>query len=96
MDIDKCNIYFGNLKIKTGYFGQYKFYEDSAKRDLTLIKMGEVINNNYYIPPTISLINGGSVGLLEMGQTTNNSNYIAPIISVIDGGSVTLIQLTEV
>lgn len=29
MDIDKCNINFGNLKIKTVYFGQYKVYEDT-------------------------------------------------------------------
>lgn len=29
MDVSKCNIYLGNLKIKTGYFGQYKFYEDT-------------------------------------------------------------------
>ena len=63
----------GNLKITSIYYNGNILYQEQSKRELTLIKMGEVTFNNIYIAPQVSNIDGGSIKLLEMGQTTFNS-----------------------
>ena len=85
----------GNLKIKEIWYNNNILYQDNAKRDLTLIQMGEVTFNNIYNPPIYTNLTDTLV-VLEMGQTTNNNQYIAPITSVISGDNITLIQLAEV
>lgn len=81
MDINKCNIYFGNLKIKTGYFGQYKFYEDE-KLPVTIITINdsEVFRYNY------------GISMLEIGNITNTSRAL-PIQKVNLTGTVSFLEI---
>ena len=95
MDINKCNIYFGNLKIKTGYFGQYKFYEDDVEK-LTLIKFGDAIYNGVYVAPKYSIIYADSLNLIKFDDAIYNGVYVAPKYSIIYEDSLTLIKFSEV
>ena len=81
MDINKCNIYFGNLKIKTIYFGQYKVYED-AKIPVTIITINdtEVFRYNY------------GISMLEIGTETNTSRAL-PIQKVNLTGTVSFLEI---
>ena len=98
MDINKCNIYFGNLKIKTGYFGQYKFYEDDAKRELTLIKFGDAIYNGAYVAPKYtSIIETKSLNQIKLGEAIYNGVYVSPkFTNIIETKSLNQIKFSEV
>lgn len=76
MDINKCNIYFGNLKIKTGYFGQYKFYEDT-REGLYLLKLGPCITTTRVITPN-KTNSEASFDILELGPCTTTTRIITP------------------
>lgn len=65
MDISKCNIYFGNYQIKTGYFGNNKFYEKKKNNELKILKMGSTIINNIYIAPVTTILTD-TINLLKM------------------------------
>ena len=96
MDINKCNIYFGNLKIKTIYFGPYKVYEDSQKRELTLLQLGTAIVIGNYIAPQTSTITGSELNLCKCGTAIITDTYIAPQYVTITGEPLSLLQFTEV
>lgn len=65
MDVSKCNIYFGNLKIKTGYFGQYKFYEDSKPNGLYFIQL--VANSTTRVITPIKYNTTSELNMLKLG-----------------------------
>ena len=67
MDINKCNIYFGNLKIKTIYFGQYKVYEDTPIQYLTFLQFGMAVVTNTVIPPVILDTTETKIEFLQFG-----------------------------
>ena len=107
MDINKCNIYFGNLKIKTGYFGQYKFYEDEKipvtvitindsqqfKYDygISFLEIGTITNTSRALP--IQKVNiTGSVSFLEIGTETNTSRAL-PIEKANLTSSISFIEM---
>lgn len=94
MDINKCNIYFGNLKIKTGYFGQYKFYEDSAKRELTLLSFGTGIANISYVAPAyINITVGRGITFQSFGTGTVDLTYVAPVnVNITDSNTLSLMS----
>ena len=98
MDIDKCNIYFGNLKIKTIYFGQYKVYEDSAKRELTLLEFGDaIITTNYVAPKFTNIVDTNPLTLLQFGESIVTTQYVAPSQSIIvDTNTISLLKFSEV
>ena len=97
MDINKCNIYFGNLKIKTGYFGQYKFYDDNVEK-LTLLKFDDAIYNGVYVAPKYTnIIETKSLNQIKLGEAIVNNTYVSPkFTNIIETKSLNQIKFSEV
>lgn len=76
MDINTCNIYFGNLKIKTIYFGPYKVYED-AREGLYLLKLGPCITTTRVVTP-YKTSSEAKFYILELGPCTTTTSIVTP------------------
>ena len=68
MLLSKSSIYLGNNKIKSIYLGNNLIYSDSNKRELTLIKFGDVIYNGVYVAPKYSIIYEDSLTLIKFSE----------------------------